>query len=396
MTVLSKPLAYITTTSLSVLTLLTGTCAAISHSTAPALRKARFVVHLGCYVGALAVCSWLGVVYSVLLTIVGQRLNINYLTARTFCYLCSPLIGIRLEVEGEEHLEAVLGKSKRGEKGGCAVLVGNHQSFMDILYLGRIFPKRASIMAKRELKWMPLLGWFMSLSGAVFVDRKNRKDAVQAMNVAGEDMKRQGVSLWIFPEGTRSSGPEPNLLPFKKGAFHLAVQAGVPIIPVVCESYHRLFDGKTRMERGVLKIKVLPPISTDGMSASDVHQLTDTVRDQMLTTLKEISTPSPEARIVDAADEAGEDAPLMGRSSGVYGSNDDGVRRRASRGSSADVPTTPPTTRASREELAQTGSIDARGLVEDAKVAVGVERDAEGEDEDEVDENGAVLVKKPE
>jgi 1-acyl-sn-glycerol-3-phosphate acyltransferase len=89
------------------------------------------------------------------------------------------------------------------------------------------------------------------------------------------------VSLWIFPEGTRSSKPEPGLLPFKKGAFHLAVQgafpqvclclkdadgrvAGVPIIPVVCESYHRLFDGKTRMERGVLKVKgtFTPPYST--------------------------------------------------------------------------------------------------------------------------------------
>lgn len=72
MTVLSKPLAYLTTTSLGVLTLLTGTLTAISHSTTASLRKARFVIHLGCYVGALAVCSWLGVVYSVLLTIVGQ------------------------------------------------------------------------------------------------------------------------------------------------------------------------------------------------------------------------------------------------------------------------------------------------------------------------------------
>lgn len=115
---------------------------------------------------------------------------------------------------------------------------------MDILYLGRIFPKRASIMAKRELKWMPLLGWFstcgryssrtrtdrnsrrfplsfpfscivsrcarslaraVSLSGAVFVDRKNSKDAVKAMNAAGEAMKKQGVSSFFF---TPSRGPE--------------------------------------------------------------------------------------------------------------------------------------------------------------------------------------------
>lgn len=110
-------------------------------------------------------------------------------------------------------------------------------------------------MAKKELKWMPLLGWFMSLSGAVFVNRSNRHDAVKAMNAVGEEMKRRDISLWIFPEGTRSMSAEPHLLPFKKGAFHLAVQAQVPILPVVCENYHRLFDGKTRLESGVLKIR---------------------------------------------------------------------------------------------------------------------------------------------
>ena len=70
------------------------------------------------------------------------------------------------------------------------------------------------------------------------------------------------ISLWVFPEGTRSSKPEPTLLPFKKGAFHLAVQAQVPIVPVVCENYHRLFDGRTRMERGELTLR--------GMCSGDV------------------------------------------------------------------------------------------------------------------------------
>jgi hypothetical protein len=72
MTILSKPLAIITTTSAGVLTLLTAAVASVSLSTRPALRKARFVIHLGFYVGTLAVCSWLGVVYSVLLSLVGQ------------------------------------------------------------------------------------------------------------------------------------------------------------------------------------------------------------------------------------------------------------------------------------------------------------------------------------
>ncbi|KAJ9091800.1 hypothetical protein QFC21_007103 [Naganishia friedmannii] len=538
---LSKPLALITTTTVSVLSLLAAAAASVSLSTRPSLRKARLALHLGVYVGTLAVCSCLGVVYSVVLSLIGQRLNINYLTARSFYYLCSPLVGVKIEVEGREYLDEVLAKAKRGEKGGSAVLVGNHQSatgstfsscvrvledgmgtdtaqmpfglaralrlalkqsneasisgavglvgercssrhchwflhrdrdngviqktaigtwkhlsefldvaqedsqatanpfsehsisqlplntnrlsfpphythsFMDILYLGRIFPKRASIMAKRELKWMPLLGWFMSLSGAVFVDRKNNKDAVKAMNAAGEAMKRQGVSLWIFPEGTRSSKPEPGLLPFKKGAFHLAIQASVPIVPVVCESYHRLFDGKTRMERGVLKIRVLPPISTEGMTAADVHSLVDEVREKMLHTLREISTPSPEAAgaTIEGAEEPaeGEEEPLLGRPSATYtAAGEENIRHRVSKSGEERDATTSSTGRSSSrspssssvakegDNLAETGTMDARQLVNDvkktAKEAV-VGGEEEEEEEDEVDEHGAVFVNKP-
>lgn len=110
----------------------------------------------------------------------------------------------------------------------------------------------------------------VATSGAVWVNRKDRKDAMKSMQQAGEDMKKNGVSrarqksrsstylqisLWIFPEGTRSLAADPVLLPFKKGAFHLAVQAQIPIIPIVCENYFHLFDRKTRMDNGDLKIK---------------------------------------------------------------------------------------------------------------------------------------------
>lgn len=95
------------------------------------------------------------------------------------------------------------------------------------------------------------------------------------------------LSLWIFPEGTRSNLPVPDMLPFKKGAFHLAVQSQIPIVPVVVENYHRLFDGKTRFEGGTIRIKVLPPVSTEGLGKDDVSALSDRVRAQMLETLKE-------------------------------------------------------------------------------------------------------------
>ena len=101
---------------------------------------------------------------------------------------------------------------------------------------------------------MPFLGQYLSLSGAVFVDRGNNAKAIQTLNDAGQLMKSRGISLWVFPEGTRSNTENVDLLPFKKGGFHLAVQAGVPITPVICENYWRLYH-KGTLESGVLKIK---------------------------------------------------------------------------------------------------------------------------------------------
>jgi len=173
------------------------------------------------------------------------------------------------------------------------------------------------------------------MSGTVFINRSNNKSAVASMAQAGEDMKRKKVSyssrpctsvapdgqisLWIFPEGTRHLSAEDDLLPFKKGAFYLAVQcesgrigtgiyhsraAGVPIIPVVCQNYHFLMDGKTRFKRGTLRIKgeltkprilqlmtVLPPIPTTGLTTADVPALMDKTRDLMIATLRELSQP---------------------------------------------------------------------------------------------------------
>lgn len=120
----------------------------------------------------------------------------------------------------------------------------------------RIFPKRASVVAKKELKWAPLLGQYMLLSGAVFVDRSNSAKAIKSLQDAGDRMKAYGASIWFFPEGTRSSHEHNDMLPFKKGAFYAAVQAEIPIIPVVCENYWRLCR-KGVLESGVLKIRGL-------------------------------------------------------------------------------------------------------------------------------------------
>lgn len=267
MAVFSKTLSTLTAGAVLLLTLLS-----------PRSQRIRFYLNSLIYIAGMGICSVWGIVVSIFLSLVpGQRLNINKVVARSFWRLTSPLVGIKFIVDGEHHFDAAR----------PAVLVGNHQTSIDILYLGRIFPNHASIMAKRELQFTPLLGQFMTLSGAVFIDRKNRKDSIKAFQQIGQTMKRKQLSLWIFPEGTRSGLATPDLLPFKKGAFHLAIQAGVPIIPVVCENYNRLFDSTApRFESGTIHIKVLPPIPTAHLTADDASHLSDSVRNLMLDQLK--------------------------------------------------------------------------------------------------------------
>lgn len=173
MAVLSKSIGYALATAVALLTLLS-----------PRSQKARFYLNVVLYVSSLGICSVWGVIVSIIMNFVpGQRLNINYVVARSFYLLAGTLTGIRFSVTGEENFR----------KGQPGVLVGNHQTGIDILYLGRIFPKMASIMAKQELKLAPLLGQYMMFSGAVFIDRKNRKDAVKAFDQVGNAMKKNKV-----------------------------------------------------------------------------------------------------------------------------------------------------------------------------------------------------------
>jgi lysophosphatidate acyltransferase len=197
-------------------------------------------------------------------------------------------MGVRFEIldDGEKILN-----SKRP-----MVIVGNHQSELDVLFLGCIWPTHCSVTAKKSLRHVPFLGWFMSLSGSVFIDRAHRSEATKALAGAADAMKTLKQSVFMFPEGTRSYSKEPMLLPFKKGAFHLAVQAGVDILPVVAENYSRVLDVKSKhFSPGVIRVKVLQPISTAGMTTADVDKLTQETRNKMLETLMELAA-QPESR----------------------------------------------------------------------------------------------------
>ncbi|ORX51600.1 acyltransferase-domain-containing protein [Hesseltinella vesiculosa] len=234
----------------------------------------------------IGIMASFGVVSSLVLPLIGKRGWINWLVARGYYHLCGKLLDITTTVEGQQYLDPSYGP---------AVYVCNHQSSLDVLMMGSVFPKMTSVVAKKALKYYPFLGWFMILSNAVFLDRKNRESAVSEAKQAASDIHKKKTSVWLFPEGTRGRPLEIDMLPFKKGAFYMAVQARVPIIPIVVSNYQNIYNSKAKhFTTGNVKIRVLPPIPTDGVeeSSEDINRLTNHVRDQMLTALRQIS-PDP-------------------------------------------------------------------------------------------------------
>jgi lysophosphatidate acyltransferase len=195
---------------------------------------------------SLLLSATYGVFASIALRTVGYGRISQHATGRCFANLMRLSTGVTFTiVSGQEHLTA-----------RPAVFIGNHQTELDVLFLGWIFPPYCAVTAKRSLKWVPVLGWFMALSGTVFIDRSNRHTAMAAFDGAAEEMRREGQSVFIFPEGTRSYYEKPGLLPFKKGAFHLAVKAQVPVVAVVAENYSFLLNLKRKIFRsGTIRVK---------------------------------------------------------------------------------------------------------------------------------------------
>jgi len=130
----------------------------------------------------------------------------------------------------------------------------------------------------------------VTLSKSVFIDRANRATARAAFDGAAKVMQTERQSVFIFPEGTRSYATSPELLPFKKGAFHLAIQAQVPIVPIVVANYSHVLNVKERkFKPGVIPVSVLPAISTKGLTAADADSLTTKTRDAMMDELIRLS-----------------------------------------------------------------------------------------------------------
>lgn len=156
------------------------------------------------------------------------------------------------------------------------VFMANHASSLDIWALFVAIPRRLRMIAKKQLACIPLFGWAMSAGRFIFIDRKNPVAARRSIDAAGERI-RSGDSVVIFPEGTRTR--DGALLPFKKGGFHLAIRAGVPIVPVALRGTRALMPrGSFLLRSGTVTAIVGAPVPTQGLSDAERAQLPERVR----------------------------------------------------------------------------------------------------------------------
>ena len=185
------------------------------------------------------------------------------------------ITGVQLLVEGLDNIP----------KDTACVFVGNHRSYYDIPLLLAGLDRPHGILAKEELGKIPLLNRWMKLLGCVFVQRDDVRASVRALNDA-TTIVESGRSFVIFPEGTRYKGEEGGAGEFKQGAFRIAVKTGAPVVPVAITGARALFENNGNLcHPGTVRIKVLPPIQTAGMSRAEQKQLPDAVRQTILAEL---------------------------------------------------------------------------------------------------------------
>ncbi|MEM5478808.1 1-acylglycerol-3-phosphate O-acyltransferase [Pseudoalteromonas fuliginea] len=165
-------------------------------------------------------------------------------------------------------VKLVLTRHKDAVDIGPAVYVANHQNSYDLFTVPAMVPKNCVSLGKKSLKWIPFFGQLYWLSGNILIDRANRSKAAGTISKAAEKIKKDGLSVWVFAEGTRSYGR--GLLPFKTGAFHTAMSAEVPIIPVCMNTTHKTIK-LNRWDNGTIYIEMLAPISLDESISAREH-----------------------------------------------------------------------------------------------------------------------------
>jgi 1-acyl-sn-glycerol-3-phosphate acyltransferase len=152
------------------------------------------------------------------------------------------------------------------------ILIGNHQSALDLAIIGSMCPSGSVIVGKKEIAWIPIFGWYFRAAGNLMLNRANASDAKQSLKLIADRVRNESINVAIFPEGTRNRDPDTGFLPFKKGAFHLARELQAPILPVVCSSLQgKALWESLQLNGGRVVVSLLEPISTQGWTDAQMN-----------------------------------------------------------------------------------------------------------------------------
>ena len=216
----------------------------------------------------------------------GSRRESQNFSFSLFADTATALIGMDIRVQGEEHLW-----SHRP-----AVFVFNHQSKADVVIAAKLLRRDIAGVGKQEIKKeSPIIGMVMELGGVVFIDRADGKSAINAMQPLVDAMRKGGKSVVIAPEGTRTVSPK--MAPFKKGAFHLAMQAGVPIVPIVIHNSGDVAPkGDFVFRPATVEVEVLPPVDTSRWRVETIDEHVREVRNMFARVLGQPEEHPPAAK----------------------------------------------------------------------------------------------------
>jgi 1-acyl-sn-glycerol-3-phosphate acyltransferase len=224
------------------------------------------MLHSLLFYGALVVVTITLSLMAVLSALVTRSSRIPQKIARLWARMLLGAAGVRLEVQGKENVDPLK----------PYIFAANHQSQFDIFALLAAVPVSFSWLAKEELFRIPLLGAAMKAADYIPINRTDRRSAFASIDEAAMRV-RQGASIVIFPEGTRS--PDGKVRGFKKGGFFLAIKSRQPMIPVsISGGFRVLAKGSLRVHRGTIRVHFSPPIPTDTLSSADKDWLIFEVR----------------------------------------------------------------------------------------------------------------------
>lgn len=198
----------------------------------------------------------------------------------------APVFGLKVETR----------KPEGAEKYGNAIYIGNHQNNYDMVTASNIVQPPTVTVGKKSLVWIPFFGQLYWLTGNILIDRDNRAKAHTTIATVVSQIRKRNISVWMFPEGTRSRGR--GLLPFKTGAFHAAIAAGVPIVPV-CVSNTSNKINLNRWDNGLVIVEMLPPIDTRDWGKEQVRDLAAHCRQVMEAKIDELNKEVAEREAAD-------------------------------------------------------------------------------------------------